>query len=384
METTTNERTLTDVLKEKVAKKVEQNQARVQTNLIKFEDISNNLNDYIVNVGKHSAESNVSFTSNGKVYMNIQGLREMEKPLVFGMHPHAITQAGEKFRINQSYISRLAVGQDWEKRLAATILNEHTTYEERQRVLLREVKGEVRGVLSDHYRRMNSKQIIGTFLTAIREQGAMILDAFTDDTRSWIEVIHTEIIEVPTANNGIVSMVFGMRIGNSDFGDGALDLRMFSMQGVCMNGMVRETVLRQIHLGGKIPDNLHISDKTFDLDTKTQASLVNDMVLQCLSPASIKREAELIQNASLIHINPKQELVKLQKVGVSKDEVVKIEAALMENKIEDGVQGESTLWKMSQAVSAVSREAQDRRKRELEEVAGQLIDRANKQTTDKK
>ena len=47
----------------------------------------------------------------------------------------------------------------------------------------------------------------------------------------------------------------------------------------------------------------------------------------------------------------------------------------MESRKEHGVQGEPSLWKLTQAITAVANQGDDlRRKRELGEVAGALLD----------
>ena len=92
-----------------------------------------------------------------------------------------------------------------------------------------------------------------------------------------------ETIAIPTAKNGIVEMAFGARLSTSDYGDGALELRAFLMQGVCLNGMCRNSVMRQVHLGARLPENMGISQHTYELDTKTQASAIRDLTKSIFS-----------------------------------------------------------------------------------------------------
>ena len=60
---------------------------------------------------------------------------------------------------------------------------------------------------------------------------------------------------------------------------------------------------------------------------------------------------------------------------LSKDEAKGVEKILMANKPDDGVTGESTLWKLVQGITAHSRELEPRRQRYLQEIAGNLMDR---------
>lgn len=52
-----------------------------------------------------------------------------------------------------------------------------------------------------------------------------------------------------------------------------------------------------------------------------------------------------------------------------------VEKVLMANKPDDGVTGESTLWKLVQGITAHSRELEPRRQRDLQEIAGDLMNR---------
>src|SRR5690606_34968167 len=111
---------------------------------------------------------------------------------------------------------------------------------------------------------------------------------------------------IQTENNGNVYSVFGARISNSDFGDGALEVRAFQMNVVCMNGMVSETALKQIHLGKKLPDNINFSDRTYRLDTQAMASAVKDIMKDTLSQDRIVQTVQKIKQASSEEIDMKR------------------------------------------------------------------------------
>lgn len=65
----------------------------------------------------------------------------------------------------------------------------------------------------------------------------------------WCETILPTPIEIPTRKNGTVIIFAGARFSTSDYGNGSVDMRSFLLNGACLNGMVRESVMRQIHLG---------------------------------------------------------------------------------------------------------------------------------------
>lgn len=295
---------------------------------------------------------------------------------VFSLHDNAIGQLAERMGVPKRYLKDLASGEPWARLLAATVLNEHSGWTQRSRVLVRTVGTQVRGVLSDSYRRLNSVEILTAFVQEAAGQGAVISDAYMNDTKVWAETILPQPIVVPTANNGDVVIFAGARFSTSDYGDGAVDMRAFLLNGACLNGMVRESVMKQVHLGSKLPDNLAISQRTYELDTATTVSAVRDLTKGLFSRETLERKAYEIQGASEIEVDAEREIKKLTKEGgLMKSEGQEVERLLMKNDPEDGVQGAMTLWKLTQAITAHARELSPERSRELHEISGALMNR---------
>ena len=369
-----------EILQQKINTMLARKEQKVITAINTIEETGNLMRDFIAPLGKTSL---VNFTSNGNLSLQLWKENEEGGLIIdeqFGVHDHAISQAGEKLGVPTGYLKKLATQKSqWGRDLSAHILNEHSYNTDRQRVLVRSVGSEIRGILSDHYRRLNTTEIYGSFFTNVANSGGVLVDAFADATRTYVETILPKVIPVPTEKNGVVYMVFGMRISNSDFGDGALNVQAYSIQVACMNGMTRQNLLRQIHLGKRLPDNISLSEQTYKLDTEAQASLVGDVVSQVFSADNIERQAVSIQEASAMSVDLEKEVKKLPML---KQEVEAVEKCLMANREDDGVQGEGTLWKLSQAVTAVARDQEDgRRQREIEDVAGKLFDRLPKKLT---
>lgn len=353
---------LKTILQQKIESKLASRQSKIETSLNKIEQDGINMADFVAPLGK---DGKIRFNSNGTMYM-VLGDNE------YNLHRHALNQSAEKLGIPASYINELQ-GTDWGRKLSANILNEHTDNTKRQRLLIRTVKDQVRGVLSDSYRRLNTNEIFGNFIKAVGEQKAVIADAFADDTRSFIETINPKLIEVQLKDN-IVYLAHGVRISSSDVGDGALEVRSFIMQAVCLNGLVTEKAMRTIHLGARLPDDLEVSKKTYQLDTETQSSLCYDMVRSLYSEESLHAKIVAIQYAASKECDMEKEIVAIAKKGlIAKSEGEAIKAILMNNKPEDGVQGSSSLWKLSQGISALARTTEERRSRELQEIAGSYL-----------
>lgn len=294
----------------------------------------------------------------------------------FTLHDNAIGQLADRMGIPQRYLRGLASGEPWAVALAAHLLNQHSDWTQRSRVLVRTVGQQVRGVLSDSYRRLNSVEILTAFVQEAAGQGAVISDAYMNDTKVWAETILPTPITIPTAKNGNVVIFAGARFSTSDYGDGAVDMRAFLLNGACLNGMVRESVMKQVHLGSKLPDNLALSNKTYELDTKTTVSAVKDLTKGLFCKDNLMKKACEIQGASEIDVDFEHELKRLTASGgLLKQEGKEVEKILMRNDPEDGVQGGATLWKLTQAITAHARELKPERSRELHEISGQLMNR---------
>lgn len=330
--------------------------------------------DYIaplgVNLKRNEHQPVITFNGEGEsVLMNMPEGQ-------FSLHSNAVGQLADRMGVPQRYLRTLALGEAWERQLAATILNQHSDWTQRSRVLVRTVGTQVRGVLSDSYRRLNSVSILTAFVEEAAGQGAVISDAYMNDTKVWAETILPQPLVVPTAKNGDVVIFAGARFSTSDYGDGAVDMRAFLLNGACLNGMVRESVMKQVHLGSKLPDSLALSQRTYELDTKTTVSAVRDLTRGLFSPDNLRQKAYEIQGASEMDVDLEKEVKKLTSTGsLLKAEGQEVEKLLMKNDPEDGVQGGSTLWKLTQAITAHARTLSPERSRELHEISGHLLSR---------
>lgn len=359
----------------RIERMLEKNRSQSTTAVARLIDEGKIMQDYVAPLGVHlkAKEKNpvITFGHNGTVKMLFNDKE-------FSLHDNAISQLAAKLNVPAAYLRQLAAGDEWQRGLASKIMNDHSEWTDRSRVLVRSVGSEVRGVLSDHYRRLNTMDIITAFLQEVEKAGGMLADGTADSTKFWFETIHPEPIIIPTIKNGDVSLAFGARITSSDYGDGSLQISSFILQGICLNGMVRESALRQVHLGGRLPDNIQLSERTYRYDTMTMASAVKDLTKQLYSPDVIFQKATEVQRASEMDLDINRELKALQKTNLSKQEVKEVEEVLVQGNPDDGVKGEATLWKLINGVTAVARDKEPRRKREMQEVAGKLMERVSK------
>lgn len=371
--TTELQQGLNEVVMNKVQRMIDGKAVGVRETMERLVNKGKIAQDYIAPIGVNLKINDhspvITFSANGSLRMDMPDGQ-------FTLHDNAIGQLADRMGIPQRYLRGLASGEPWAKQLAATLLNEHSGWTQRSRVLVRTVGKQVRGVLSDSYRRLNSVEILTAFVQEAAEQGAVISDAYMNDTKIWAETILPTPFTVPTAKNGDVIIFAGARFSTSDYGDGAVDMRAFLLNGACLNGMVRESVMKQVHLGSKLPDNLQLSQQTYELDTKTTVSAVRDLTKGLFSKDNLMKKAIEIQGASEMEVDFEHELKRLTRDGgLLKQEGKEVEKILMRNDPEDGVQGGATLWKLTQAITAHARELSPERSRELHELSGQLLNR---------
>lgn len=373
MATTATQQGLNEVVINRVQQMIKNRESGVRATMERLEGEGKIAQDYIapigVNLKRNEHTPIITFTGNGDVLMNMPDGQ-------FNLHDNAVGQLADKFGIPSRYLRQLASGDEWQRQLAATVLNEHSGWTQRTRVLVRTVGHQVRGVLSDSYRRLNSVEILTAFIQEAARQGAVVSDAYMTDTKVWAETILPQPFVVPTQKNGDVVIFAGARFSTSDYGDGAVDMRAFLLNGACLNGMVRESVMKQVHLGSKLPDNLQLSQRTYELDTRTTVSAVRDLTKGLFGKDNIMQKAIEIQGAANVDVDFQHELNRLVKAGsLLKTESECVEKILMRNDPNDGVQGGSTLWKLTQGITAHAREVSPARSRELHEISGALLNR---------
>lgn len=374
---------LNDLVEERIAHKLKMGASNAVAAMTRLREEGKISQDFIFEVGteRKGISTNIEFYPNdlGRIgatfHVPNQGSRE------YTINKHAIRQVAEKLKIPGQYLTNLLFGEKWQSSLAYEILNTHNGWTERNKVLVRSVGSEVRAFLSDQYRRLDSQKIFGTHVDEVYKNGGQLADGWMDDTRLMVETLLPKPIQINTELNGIILLAFGTRLSSSDYGDGALELRSFVMQGICLNGLVRESVLRAVHLGSRLPSTLGLSEETYESDSKTTALAIRDLTKNLYSSDVIKTRMLEIKAASEMSIDPARELKNLTAVQkLLKGEADEIGQLLMRNNPDDGLQGDATLWKLTQGITSFANreDISDRRRNELQELAGNLFDRVNR------
>ncbi len=289
------------------------------------------------------------------------------------MHKHALTQVAERAGIPGTYLNRL-LAKPYGPQLVIENLTTIFEEEEPSKYLIRSVGDQVRGVLSDSFRRMDSRPIIETFATECQAIGAVPIEGVGGDLRWSLRAILPMVFQ-PTEKKGMEEYIaFGVALTNSDFGIGALSLRLFMLRVWCSNMALLEENLRQVHLGKRLADNIEFSNETYRLDTATQVSVMKDLIRGTLSPVKINESVALIGKALEERINPKRAWEELPKQGLLKGEVAKVREIFNDGGVEVLCPGTTTA-RLTNAISwfAKQPEQSPERRIELEAIAGKLL-----------
>jgi len=287
---------------------------------------------------------------------------------------HALQQVAERAGAPAKYIKELASGagdteesHSWRRDLACEILNRSYHNLPRQRLLARSVRGQLRGWLSDKFRRLDDRPLVDAFAAAAQQAGAIPVDGSATETQVALKALLPEILE-PVPGEFVV---LGIEWSNSNYGNGVHGVREFLLRVACLNGATRENLLRQIHLGARLGDDNEFSDRTLRLDTAASVSALRDTVRGALGPKAretlvdrIRAAADQVASAGTVRAalrNFPKATVKAAADAFLSEDVINLPPG-------------KTMWRASNAVSWIARSFEsDEVRLDLERVAGNLV-----------
>lgn len=285
------------------------------------------------------------------------------------LHRHALSQVADRAGIPDLFVTRL-LAKPWGAELLADNLNHIFKREDPRRLLLRSVKDEVRGVLSDTYRRLDSRPIIEAFATACQQIGVEPIEGVGGDLRFCVRAV----LPVVFRPGGKEIIAFGIEISNSDFGAGALSVRALCMRIICSNMARLDEELRRVHLGRRLDDSIEFSRETYELDTRAMSSAVRDIVLSSMAPAKLNAQVAQIERSLTEKVDFKAALAGLPRMGLLKKEVEAVHDVLSSGGIEQLPPTGNTKYRLSNAISWIAKSADTAERRlDLEAIAGSML-----------
>ena len=307
----------------------------------------------------------------------------------WSLHNHALGQIAEQASVPKPYLDTLNQGEEWERNLLDHILSttfQHST----DRHLVRSIDTgngqlEARGFLSDKFRRLDSRPLLETFVAEVSRFGARPYAGVMTDTRVSLKAL------LPTAwtfavpegavrtdhrgGSGIEAIAFGIEWRNSDYGTSRNNLAAFILRLWCLNGAVLEDVMRQVHLGGRLDENIQFSEQTYQLDTRASVSAMRDVVRGLLAPDKVRQTIDRIEALSAKVITWDKVKAQFAK-GLTKEELRKVDEAYTGADVQNLPPGD-TAWRASNALSWIANQTDNQERRlELEKLAGTVLKQA--------
>lgn len=292
------------------------------------------------------------------------------------MHRHALNQAAGRAGIPETFLNRM-LERPYGAELICENLNTIFQKEDPDRFLVRSVDDQVRGVLSDTYRRMDSRPILEAFAKTCQELGAVPVEGVGGDLRFSIKALLPKVYMVGHKKGHEEVFAFGASLSNSDFGCGALSLQFFLWRIWCSNTATREDSLRRVHLGKRLAEDITYSDETYQADTKTMVLAVRDHVKGVLAAPKVEEALAMIETALDTSVEPKQFFDRggeLEKLKLTKSEIEKARETFNNGGVEELPRG-NNVARMSQAIAWIAQTADTAERRlELERIAGQVLE----------
>jgi hypothetical protein len=316
------------------------------------------------------AGANLSFDAEDGRGVHISFSDDTAGSLRLKLHRHAVQQMAQTTELPLKFIDGLlGTAEPWAKELLAHNLS--TIFGNRyrkQRYLLRSVHGEVRGFLSDRYRRLDSRPIIEAFATEVQKKGALPYNGYVTDTKVALQAIMPEVYE-PVPGELVA---YGLSLENSDFGNGALSVRAYLLRIWCSNLAITQEEMRQVHLGRRLDDSMIYSRRTYELDAETTVSALRDVIGTQLNAEALRDRMESIRQANTTAVDPAGAKETLRKLLLKSetDEVIEAYNSPDTYNLPAG----NTSWRLSNAVSWIAGKTEDAERRlELMKVAGDIL-----------
>jgi hypothetical protein len=312
------------------------------------------------------------------VHTNGEALKLATTDSSWSLHSNAFGQICERIGLPLSFakdlhsadaVDRGTVVRDnaWRRNLLETNFRELLRHGP-ERHLIRSISGEARAVLSDRYRRLDSRPLLDAFIGACGEFGAVPYEGLATELSAAVRAIVPTVFEPVTGE----FLVLGLSWQNSDFGTRAYSMSAFTLRLVCLNGMVGANELKQVHLGGRLPDDISFSARTYELDTKTMVSATADVVRSALDTRVIERKLDVVRRAHSEEVDWTSAWRRVAR-DLGKAEQKTLRDTFEGQDVINLPPGKTT-WRLSNALSWMAHQADsDERRLDLERLAGAVL-----------
>lgn len=294
---------------------------------------------------------------------------------------HMVTQSGLlQMGTANNFIKKVENDQHWAGELLAHNMNQIFKNHLKERLLMRTVvredgSEEIRAVLSSKYKIWDSAELLDTFIQTVHSMGAVPIDTHFSDTK-WVLKVALQTIYEPIKNE---VMMYGLVLGNSDFGNGAMSLRSFLVRLACTNLMTAEEALKKVHIGREMVDSHMLSGETIKAQTKAMKLELRDRTSHLLEAPHVDDFFAKIQQAneeSLGEEDVKDILGRFRrrgKITAGEEVALQNEFSSEKNTTAELLPPASNLWRLSNAFSLFAQEKDSDRRLEMERLATEVL-----------
>jgi len=288
----------------------------------------------------------------------------------FPLSPIAHRQVANRVGIPAKYYERL---RNDHPDLLANQLTE-LFQREPERRMLRTLDGDVRAFLSDRYRPLDNDELLEAVLPVLSELQVEIQSTEVTERRMYLKFTTPKLEREVVPGLGDVIRAGGV-ISNSEVGLGTMRIADLDYRLVCLNGMVRETVAKQTHVGRHtgiegIDASEFFKDETREADDKALFLKLRDTVSAMFSKERFEARIAQYAQAKTHAIEKPVEVVEVvakrfalpdgQRQGV-------LEALLRD--------GDYSKWGLANAVTRASQDVEEYdTASDLEVLGGKIIE----------
>lgn len=262
-------------------------------------------------------------------------------------------QVADRMSIPYKYYDRMR--QDAPD-LLATNVNRWFTQTPANR-MVRTVGGTARAFLSDSYRPLDNVEVASAILPKLIDAGLEVVSSQITERRLYIQARNPK-MEGEVKRGDVVQS--GLVISNSEVGHGSLTVAELDFRLICLNGMVGENVVRQIHAGGGKKGGVAFAREVFKTATREAADRAfwmeaRDAVDDILGRARFDRRLDVMKRAAGVEI---------AKPATAVDRIVELIPALTAGDGEGILDhlargGDMSQWGMANAVTAMAHDEAD-------------------------
>lgn len=233
--------------------------------------------------------------------------------------------------------------------------------------------GVARAYLSDRYRRLDNLELAESFVPMLADEssGWRIHQCGLTSIRMHIEAVFPDLTGEVTVGDAVALAV---KISSSEVGSGALNVQLGVHRLICANLMVvPKWSQRQVHLGRTQDEFVALlSDETIRKEDQLIIDKMRDVVTGMADTERFKELMATMTDSARATVNDPIAASEVLSKNLSLKEG---ELRLVQNNMVTG--GDSSMWGLTNALTATARDLDFERKAELELAAGTILETAS-------